>query len=381
MRIAAIRFKRPACHLFSVCLLLFLLACFSSSALAQSPTARERTQGNRFAPPPSLQDQRALEQDGNAQEIVDADEFAALQSAANSSATTDEEGSVRPGINAFSLLLRGGWVMVPLAIVSLLVLMWTFERFIALRRSRILPRALVRPLTQLIRQSDTLPVQDAYKLCLASPSVASNVIGTALMRTGRPMPEIEKAAFDVMQREIDSATGPVRWLAFLASVAPLLGLLGTVWGLILAFHDTTMLDPTQNRAEALATGIYEALVTTLVGLIIAIPAAAIAQYFENRILRQFRGVEDLTALLLPRLEAYESRLRFDPIGRELVARDIQTAAKVRSSSQPLSANSSQASVNGTMYDIPPIVESNPNVSTSRRSTGSRSDLSKTNRNT
>ncbi len=89
------------------------------------------------------------------------------------------------------------------------------------------------------------------------PSVAANVVATTLIRTGRRCWEIEKTAGEAIQREADTATGPIRWLAFLAGIAPLLGLLGTVSGLIQAFYAPRSLDPTQNRAEALATGIYE----------------------------------------------------------------------------------------------------------------------------
>ncbi len=290
-------------------LVLFFVLAFSCSVTNAQNGAQPR-----FLLQPDSQDPSSR--------LVDPTEIAALQQAAKSDQTEVTTNVGGKGIDAFSLLLQGGWVMVPLGIVSLFVVMWSFERLFSLRQGRLLPRSLTKSLMQMIRQSEVLPVQDAYQLCLKNPSVGSSVVATALVRTGRPLSEIEKSAGDALQREVDTATGPVRWLAFLAGVAPLLGLLGTVWGLIRAFHDTTQLDPTQNRAEVLATGIYEALVTTLVGLIIAIPAAAIAQYFENRILRQFRRIEDLVALLLPRLEYYEGRVRFDPIGRELASRDI-----------------------------------------------------------
>ncbi len=296
---------------FPIIMLLFLvwIGTQSYSAFAQAPQATNSTSTVDLNP------------------IVSPDEVAALQEAAKNPQPVEAKPA---GIDALNLLLQGGWVMIPLAIVSLLVLMWSLERLFSLRKARILPRSFVQPLTQYIRQSDVLPVQDAYRLCVQHPSVASNVVATTLIRTGRPLPEIEKTASEAIQREVDTATGPIRWLAFLAGIAPLLGLLGTVSGLIQAFYATTQLDPTQNRAEALATGIYEALVTTLVGLMIAIPAAAAAQYFENRVLRQFRRIEDLIAMLLPRLESFENRVRFDPIGNELVARNVQPPPKQES---------------------------------------------------
>ena len=100
-----------------------------------------------------------------------------------------------------------------------------------------------------------------------------------LLTVGRPMPEIGAMIQESSQREADRQTGPVSWLTLIATVAPLVGLLGTVWGITQAFYDMTNLGPNENKADALATGIYTALVTTLVGLMIAIPAAVIAHFF------------------------------------------------------------------------------------------------------
>jgi biopolymer transport protein ExbB len=83
--------------------------------------------------------------------------------------------------------------------------------------------------------------------------------------------------------------------------------LGTVAGLIRAFHDTTKLTAGQNRADFLAVGIYEALVTTLAGLMVAIPAAVASHYFEGRIGRIFRDIEELTGQLVRRLGGFESK--------------------------------------------------------------------------
>jgi biopolymer transport protein ExbB len=97
----------------------------------------------------------------------------------------------------------------------------------------------------------------------------------------------------------------MRWLHLSAAVAPLLGLLGTVWGMIRAFYDTTQLAPGQNKAEYLAEGIYIALVTTLAGLIVAIPAALAAHYFEGKLLRLIRRLEEFAFCLAPAISRVE----------------------------------------------------------------------------
>jgi biopolymer transport protein ExbB len=154
-----------------------------------------------------------------------------------------------------------------------------------------------------------------------------------LLRAGRPQSELESAAAEVSQREADKCFAGVRWLYFCMSVAPLLGLLGTVWGLIRCFHDLSFLGPMQSRSEFLGRGIYEALVTTLAGLVVAIPAALAAHWFEGRILRTFRSIDELIFALIPKLERYEGRMRFEPIGRELVARSIDPSKKVAAAAE------------------------------------------------
>jgi biopolymer transport protein ExbB len=120
----------------------------------------------------------------------------------------------------------------------------------------------------------------------------------------------------------------VRWLSLAAAVAPLLGLLGTVWGMIVAFHQTTQLETGQNKADFLAEGIYVALVTTLGGLAVAIPAAILAHYFEGRIQALFHQTDELLFNLLPQIERYEGRLRVShqSLGGEPVERATSASA-------------------------------------------------------
>jgi biopolymer transport protein ExbB len=116
---------------------------------------------------------------------------------------------------------------------------------------------------------------------------------------GRPLGEVEHAVVESSEREAEKLYTNVRWLTLSAAVAPLMGLLGTVWGMIRAFHDTTQLLPGQNKADYLAGGIYAALVTTLGGLMVAIPAAIFAHYFETKIQRVFHQIDEFLAELTP----------------------------------------------------------------------------------
>ncbi len=253
--------------------------------------------------------------------------------AASNRATTLLSPSAPNGMDFFSLLVKGGIFMIPIGLVSLMVVTLVFDRLIGLRSGRMLPGSLRRSLLQLTRHGDLDP-RDIYRVCGESTSAAARIIRAMVVKTGRPQPEIQAATTDASQREADRAYSHVRWLNLSAGIAPLLGLLGTVWGLIRAFHDTTHLTAGQNRADFLAVGIYEALVTTLAGLIVAIPAAVASHFFEGRITKVFGSIEELASELMMRLERFEGRTRFEPIGRELAARDLLHGPSNVSGSMP-----------------------------------------------
>lgn len=213
-------------------------------------------------------------------------------------------------INIFWLLVQGGWFMVPILFVSLMVVTFAIERGIGLRQSRLLPPDLVEELGELGMASGGFDPRQAYRICQQYPSAASNVVRAMLLKVGRPHSEVEHTVAETSEREANRVYANVRWINLGTSVAPLLGLLGTVWGMIVCFHDTTQLDPGQNKAEFLANGIYIALVTTLAGLCVAIPAAIIAHYLEGKIQAAFYQIDELVFNLLPQIERFEGRVRF-----------------------------------------------------------------------
>jgi biopolymer transport protein ExbB len=214
------------------------------------------------------------------------------------------------GINFFALLLQGGWFMVPIGLLSLLVVTIVIERGLALRRDRVLPVGLIHDLGRTGGSQGAFDPREAYRICQRYPSAASNVVRSMLLKVGRPHSEVEHTVAEASEREAERLYANVRWLNLAAAVAPLFGLLGTVWGMIDAFHRTTQLMPGQNKADQLATGIYMALVTTFGGLMVAIPAAISAHYFEGRIQKLFHHIDEMLFNLLPQIERYEGRVRF-----------------------------------------------------------------------
>ncbi len=224
----------------------------------------------------------------------------------------EEPAAATGRLNLLDLLLKGGWLMVPIGIMSVAVVMLVLERFIALRRSRVMPSGLIENLAELGAVPGMMDPRAAYRLCQQYPSSAAVVIRAMLLKIGRPQSEVEHAVTEAGQREATRLFANVRWLTLIAAIAPLMGLFGTVWGMIRAFFDTTQLAAGQNKADFLAEGIYVALVTTLGGLAVAIPAAIFAHYFEGRIERLFHEIDELLFSLLPQIERFEGRMRVTP---------------------------------------------------------------------
>jgi biopolymer transport protein ExbB len=228
-----------------------------------------------------------------------------LGSSTNDEATSDDQES----LNLFTLIVRGGFLMVPIGITSIIVITLVFERFISMRRQRVIPNSLVRGLSELASVPGAMDPRQAFRLCQENPSSTADVIQAMLLKIGRPQSEVENAVSEASKREAGRMYSNVRWLNLAAAVTPLIGLLGTVWGLIQAFFRTTQLGATQNKADFLAEGIYVALVTTLGGLTVAIPAAIFAHYFEGRIQTVFHQIDELVFNLSPQIERFEGRMR------------------------------------------------------------------------
>jgi biopolymer transport protein ExbB len=268
----------------------------------------------------------ATAQDGGRGEGISQAE---LQSLAAEAARNREQAlapepnaGLQGNLNFLKLLIEGGALMIPIGIMSLLVVAVVFERFMALRTARLLPRGLRREIRKYVDSSEAISPHGLYQLSERYRSSASRILQGLLGKIGRPVPEMEATISEATQREAEALYGNVRWLTLAAAVTPLIGLLGTVWGMIIAFYNTTQLGSGMNKAEFLAEGIYVALVTTLGGLAVAIPAAIFAHYFEGRITKKMGTIEVELKRLIPRFEELEGKTRYDINVHGLVRRDV-----------------------------------------------------------
>lgn len=237
-----------------------------------------------------------------------ADEALASNPAPSTAKPASSKREEVANMSLWDLYLAGGFFMIPITVLSLIALAFAVERMFGLRRTRVLPPKLVQGFGDLSAQGGFDP-RKAYRLCQQYPSAAANVIRAMLLKVGRPHAEVEQAVNEASDREAAKLYVNIRPIALTVSIAPLLGLLGTVQGMILAFKDTVTLGVGVNKAQALAEGIYTALITTFGGLCVAIPAACIVHFFEGRIMTRFREIDELLFNLLPQVERYEGKLR------------------------------------------------------------------------
>jgi biopolymer transport protein ExbB len=190
---------------------------------------------------------------------------------------------------------------VVLGLFSVVALTIGFERIFNLKRSKIIPPTFESGLQNLVGRTEA--DVNEYRQLSALPSPIANVLSSAVKRAGRPLPEVEKAMEDTVAREMATLRGKHRALSVIGNVAPLVGLLGTVVGIIFAFKTASV--EGVGKGEALSEGISLALMTTAVGLTVAIPSLILVAWFNAKSERYMRDVDLLLLDTLPTFSRWE----------------------------------------------------------------------------
>ncbi len=193
-----------------------------------------------------------------------------------SSTATGKEAKI-PIKSLLQIFHDGGWMMYPIALCSFVLTVFTFERLIHLRTGRVIPRPFVKRLIEQLQQQQ-IDREEALELCERNPSPIASIFSAAVKKYGRPAVEVEQAVLDAGERESNSLRRNMRLFNAISNVAPLLGLLGTVLGMIQAFNDISSAQA-MGRPDLLAGGISQALLTTAAGLLVAIPAYLLYMFF------------------------------------------------------------------------------------------------------
>lgn len=185
-----------------------------------------------------------------------------------------------PMTSLIGVIREGGVIMFPIIGCSFILMVFVLERLLFLRRSRIIPRSFVRGVIEQLEQGQ-LERDEAIALCEENGSPIADLFQAALKRYGRPAIEMEQAVLDAGERVTNSLRSYLRMFSTISNITPLLGLLGTVLGMIEAFNAISQ-SGAIGKPELLAGGIGQALLTTAAGLFVAIPAYTAYAYFLAR---------------------------------------------------------------------------------------------------
>ncbi|HKI87606.1 MAG TPA: MotA/TolQ/ExbB proton channel family protein [Draconibacterium sp.] len=173
------------------------------------------------------------------------------------------------------LAMKGGWIMIPILLLSIIGVYIFFDRYFAIKKAGKFDNGLLEKIKVYITSGK---IDAAVALCRSSSNPASRMLEKGISRIGRPLTDVNAAIENVGNLEISKLEKGLPVLASVAGGAPMIGFLGTVMGMIQAFYD---MSNAGNNIDVtlLSTGIYQAMVTTVAGLIVGIIA-----YFAYNIL-------------------------------------------------------------------------------------------------
>ena len=205
-------------------------------------------------------------------------------------------------------MIQGGILMWPLLLCSVVLLTFVFERLVSLRTGRVIPKAFVSRFLKQIKDG-SLDRERALTICDDNGSPVAEVFAGAARKWGRPSVEVEQGIIDAGERSTQGLRRFLRIFSALAVVGPLLGLLGTVVGMIQAFNAVTTNG--MGHPEDLAGGISRALLNTAFGLVVAIPAQTAYYYFVSRVDRLVIEIDRLAQEVVNMISAEELQYKSD----------------------------------------------------------------------
>ena len=193
-------------------------------------------------------------------------------------------------LSLWDLTLQGGVIMIPLAVMLLVSIYILVERYIVIRRASQEDATFMKRIRDYIHDGE---IESATKLCKKTDTPYARLIHKGITRIGRPMNDVLVAIEDTGKIDVSALGRGFTWLSTTAAAAPMIGFLGTVTGMIEAFFDMSKAGTASNIA-VLSDGIYEALVTTVAGLIVGIVALFAYNFLVSRVNRVMNNLEAKT---------------------------------------------------------------------------------------
>lgn len=193
-------------------------------------------------------------------------------------------------LSFWSLVMDGGYIMIPLALLLILTIYVFTERFIAINRASKEDSSFMNRIRDYVHEGD---IDSAFNLCKRTDTPYARLIQKGLSRIGRPMNDVLVAIENTGNIEVAQLGKGFPWLSTTAAGAPMLGFLGTVVGMIQAFFSLASAGTSAN-ITVLSSGIYQALVTTVAGLVVGIIALFVYNYLVARVNRVMNSLETKT---------------------------------------------------------------------------------------
>jgi biopolymer transport protein ExbB len=199
--------------------------------------------------------------------------------------------------NMIDFIAKGGYLMIPILLCSVISLAIIIERFVNLREDKVIPKDFFNRIKGLLLEGH---INEVLSICSKSNKPIAKIIEAGIMKYYFGRDEIKEAIEDAGRHEIAYLEKYLNILSTIAGVTPLLGLLGTVWGMIKVFNVISTAGVGQDY-QLMAVGISEALITTAAGLAVAIPALVFHNFFSERadklILKMEKSSMELTEIL------------------------------------------------------------------------------------
>ncbi|OFX36007.1 MAG: biopolymer transporter ExbB [Bacteroidetes bacterium GWA2_32_17] len=193
--------------------------------------------------------------------------------------TAVQKSSEQLSLSLWDLTLKGGWIMIPIGLLSIITIYVFIERFIAIRAAGKEDNNFMNNIKEYILEGK---IDNALTMCKSQNSPVARMIEKGVRRMGRPLNDVNVAIENVGKLEVARLEKGFAFIATAAGAAPMLGFLGTVTGMVRAFYN--MASAGNNiDITLLSSGIYEAMVTTVAGLVVGIIAYLAYNYLVTRL--------------------------------------------------------------------------------------------------
>ena len=226
------------------------------------------------------------------------------------------------------LFEKGGWLLWVLLVLSILMLMVAFVCLWTTRESAVLPQRMVMSVDSYIRRKDYAGLISLCEKDDSSFSRTVHVIVLFLQRNPRAsMDEVREVAEAEASRQANILTRQISWLSDIGAIAPMIGLLGTVWGMMKTFKELADGNFEGAKNMGMANGIYEAMITTAGGLVLAIPSMLAYVFFRSRIQKHITNMEVAVTHVLSSLsvvtyrEQHSGRVALRGLGNAQIVED------------------------------------------------------------